>query len=203
MDGYGMGMVQLTTAPVGSQVAQRITVRVWNRSYDHPNPAKRNSLLSQLSLVALDLNGAEWSTAWVPTYVSSVDAGGADTTQFWTTVGWRSQFQLIGYIEYSDPLDNTRVQWSSTTGLYDERCQDDASCDADRVRSQTLPGQYGACNYLTGPSVFTFEAPSLPPALGVNLRFTRIGGNGGTPDGLGDSTAVEDCRVSFGLDFGP
>ena len=206
MLGYGMAVVQLETAPVSSDLGspQRITVTVWNRSYDHPDPAKRNSLLWQLKLLGLEKDGCVSSLVWSPTFVGSVDCGGGETSLFWLAGAGPTELSLDGYTEHDDPMATMPgVQWGVMTGLYDERCAAEAACDANRVRSRITLRRLFEFNYLARQSVFTFQAPILPPAIGVNLRFANIGGNNGVPDGYGDSAARENFRVSFGLDFGP
>ena len=113
------------------------------------------------------------------------DRYGVDETLLWKPViggpeiGWR------GYVEW----DSTGVcpgaigvVWGSDSGIYDERCLYDPTCDAMRLQTEIpAPHKISVFNYLLGPLTFTFDIALSSPPRAVRLVMGHNGGNGGDP----------------------
>jgi hypothetical protein len=175
--GHALASVSLTCEPNGAGVFH-VTLQVWNRSYDHPEPGRRNALIKKVMLTRLSGNQN------APLNPHITDRYGIDETKFWTSDhGIDAGFD--GYTEVGPVqigANSIAVIWGAYTGIYDERCMTDPNCDRMRLQSYR-PDQYGlvAYNYLLSPVTFSFDIkqPAAPKA--VSLTMGHIGGNGGDP----------------------
>jgi hypothetical protein len=164
-----LATVRLRTQQSGATNSFHIKLTVWSRSFDHPNPSHRNALVTGVYLTQL---------AGTPGYFSNTqikDRYGVDHTRLWA--GADSGFK--GYTEY-DP--GAGPPWGANTGIYDERCLTDPSCDLMRLQTyRTDPHKLLAFNYLIGPVTFDFDVELSAPPKAVKLVLGHIGGNGGNP----------------------
>lgn len=192
VQGYGFAIVHLQTTLAAAPGQNHIAVSVWNRSHDHPLPAQRSSLISGIELIALAADGCPATTGPQFTLLSLVDGGGIDVKSLFVPSSTGGRFGLDGYRE--NDLGGTgglNVVWAEFSGPYDERCVTDAVAEKQRPRSRvSAQGSATNYNYLRGPLVATWSAPSIPAALGVNLRLQFIGGS--------DASYVT-ARYSFGV----
>jgi hypothetical protein len=171
-----------------------VTLQVWNRSYDHPDPARRNALITKVKLTRLAGNQNSVVKAHI------VDRYGIDETRLWmTSSGLDAGFE--GYTEVGPvTMGSTTIGviWGSYVGVYDERCLADPNCD--RMRLQTnRPDQHRITvyNYLIGPVTFSFDIKQPTPPKAVRLTMGHIGGNDGNP-GQRDSTLPDE---EFTIEF--
>ena len=165
----------------------QIDLKVWNRSYDDPDLARRNSLITAVKLVDLppsssyhlttqsitDSTGTDFTTLWPPEYASnSVGHCGA------------AQYDTAGKCGPGLPS----VFWFCNTGIYDERCLRDPECDAWRLQTHRAGPQITIFNYLVSPVTFRFTLAPFSPNTGVKIQITSqfIGGNGGNPSNHGN-----------------
>jgi len=171
-----------------------VRLQVWNRSYDDPDPARRNALIKKVLLTKLTGNQNS------PTNVQITDRYGIDETTLWMTQhGIDTGFD--GYTEVGPVQIGTTsigVIWASYTGIYDERCLADPNCD--RMRLQTYrPDQFriAAYNYLLGPVTFAFDINQPGPPNAVRLTMGHIGGNGGNPAQRSAAPGEEEFIIEF------
>ena len=159
----------------------RIAIQVWSHSYDHPNAARRNALVTGVYLV--ELEGGSSSGGTNP---KITDRYGVDHTLLWAGTGGGASWGYEGYTEGSShgrcPPDLPGVFWTANSGVYDERCLADPACDAMRLQTyRHSQYQLGNYNYLLGPVTFAFDLALSAPPRAVRIRFGHVGGNGGNP----------------------
>ncbi len=177
-----------------------VELTVWNRSYDDPNPGRRNSLITGVKLVDLPP-----STGYQLTKPRITDRYGTNVTKLWTREFGLRSAGFDGYAEFDAAGQCGQglpsVFWSCFTGIYDERCLYDSACDGHRLQTYrpTTP-QIVVFNYLVCPVTFRFTLAPFSPDTGVRIQITSqfIGGNGGNPDSHGDVTPKEQFIIQFG-----
>jgi len=178
----------------------QIELTVWNRSYDDPKPASRNSLITGVKLVDLPQ-----STGNNLTTQNITDRYGTDVTKLWTLESGLKSTGYIGYTEYDTGgkcgPGLPSVFWSCITGIYDERCLYDPACDALRLQiHRSAAPQIAIFNYLVSPVTFRFTLAPFSPSTGVRIQITNqfVGGNGGNPNSHGNAVPQEHFIVQFG-----
>ena len=150
----------------------KVTLQVWNHSYDHPNPARRSSLIKGVALTQLPGNN------YNPVNATITDRYGVNETDLWRAESGADP----GFLGYNEGGTSSNTFWSSLTGIYDERCLADPACDARRLQTyKSAPAQLTAYNYLLGPVTFVFDVALTAHPTAVKLRVGHIGGNGGNP----------------------
>jgi hypothetical protein len=176
-----------------------IELVVWNRSYDDPESARRNSLITGVHLVDLPQ-----STGYQMPTQTITDRNGSDVTALWTKEFGFLSAGFNGYTEYDTAgqcgQSLPSVFWSCFTGIYDDRCLYDPACDGHRLRTYrpTMP-QIGVFNYLVGPVAFRFSISPFSPNKGVKVQITTqfIGGDGGNPNSHGNVAQQEKFIIEF------
>jgi hypothetical protein len=158
-----------------------IEIQVWSHSYDHPDPARRSAMVSEVYAAGLGPSGG-----YSVTNIKITDRYGVDETGLWRRRDGANETGFGGYTEY-DTGGNCgpslpSVFWFSHTGIYDDRCPGDSACDAMRLQTWRATGtQIEVFNYLLGPVTFAFDLVTPKPPNSVRLVMSQIGGNGGNP----------------------
>jgi hypothetical protein len=174
-----------------------INLQVWSHSYDHPNAVHRSALVNAVYLTQLPLG-----PAYAVSNIVIKDRYGIDQTALWRRSNGIQEEGFEGYTE----LDThgacgpglTNVLWSANSGIYDERCAADPSCDAKRLQTYlSLPEQLTAYNYLLGPVTFSFDIVLSAPPSAVRLQVGHIGGNGGHPAQRAATIPQEQLVIQF------
>jgi len=155
-----------------------VTLMVWSRSYDHPDPGHRNAMIKEVYLTQLTGSTHTLSNLRI------TDRYGIDETELWKRGGGGPEEGFKQYTEWVPAAgcpQGVPIAWGSYTGIYDERCLADPACDAMRLQTHRLPAhQIVVFNYLIGPVTFSFDITPSPPKA-VRLVMGHIGGNGGIP----------------------
>ena len=158
----------------------RVRIQVWSHSYDHPDPAKRNSLVTGVALTNLPQpNQVTLSNAKI-TDRYGIDSTGLFRVKSGVDTGFDgfTEWDSGGSCGHGVP----NVLWLSYAGVYDERCLADPACDAMRFQNYRWgPYQIVGFNYMLGPVTFEFDATLSSPPTDVKLTMAHIGGNGGNP----------------------
>lgn len=184
----------LTCDPIGTG-SFHVTLKVWNRSYDNPDPARRNTLLRKVGLTGLA--GTQNSVR----NPQITDRYGVDQTNLWMTVAGSVDVGFEGYTEIGPVKIGTTtigVIWGAYTGVYDERCLYDPACDAMRFQTHRPNAhQISVFNYLLGPVTFVFDITQPTAPKSVRLSMDMIGGNGGDPDRRSAAPGADEFVISF------
>jgi hypothetical protein len=193
----------LATARIKASLGKKtklwtVVLEVWNRSYDHPDPARRNSIIRTVELVDLPAT----STAHDVELRSIVDRYGVSSMGLWEPIDGIQSVGFDGYVEYdvggACGPDLPNVFWSAITGIYDERCLADPACDAMRLQTlRATPSQVSVFEYLIGPVTFTFTLDTFTPTAGIQITHSLIGGNGGDPTRRMSSIPDEQFIIHF------
>jgi hypothetical protein len=176
--------VRLTYVRKLPNLPYHITLQVWSHSYDHPDPNHRSSMVTGVYITQLPQ--VPPGTNYQMSNLKITDRYGIDENTMWTVSSGPTEFGFDGYTE----IDTGRpcqpgfpnVLWGVYTGIYDERCLADPSCDARRLQTyRPMWASLAGFNYLIGPVTFSFDIalPVVPAA--VKLRVGHVGGNGGNP----------------------
>ena len=171
-----------------------VTLKIWSHSYDDPDPARRNAVIKKVLLTGLTGGPSTISNAHI------TDRYGVDQTALWkpqggVDVGWGNYTEL-GPVKYGATTIN--VVWGSHSGIYDERCALDLSCDA--MRLQTYPvATHGIAiyNYMIGPMTFAFDFAHNAAPNAVKLTMGYIGGNNGIPAQRFSTLPDEEFVIAF------
>jgi len=172
-----------------------VTLQVWNRSFDHPDPTQRSSIIKEVYLTQLP--GAP-GTNYQVSNAKVLDRYGIDHTGLWTRTSAYKEEGFDGYAMWDRGAPDFLVIWAATSGIYDERCAADLLCDG--MRLQTLRqsnSQISVFNYLLGPVTFSFDITMSGPPKAVKLKMSLIGGNGGNPAQRGNASAGEEFVIQF------
>jgi hypothetical protein len=169
-----------------------VTLEVRSHSFDHPDPARRSALVTEVYLTQLAP-----SSSYLVSNLSIKDRYGVDHDGLWAGTGGFHEVGFKGYTEYDTAgacgPDLPGVFWGAFTGIYDERCLADPATDARRLQTyRSSPTQVGVFNYLLGPVTFAFDIALPSPPTAVRLKLGLIGGNGGHPAQRTPGTAIPD-----------
>lgn len=163
------------------QAPYRVTIQVWSRTFDHPNPTHRSAMVSGVFLTQLPP-----STGYAVANVAVTDRYGVDHSGLWVRTSGANEEGFVGYKEYDTGgacgpnLPN--VFWSAFSGIYDDRCLGDPAIDALRLQTAHVTAeQITAYNYLSGPLTFAFDIRLAGPPSSLRIRIGQVGGNGGNP----------------------
>ena len=175
-----LASAQLTYTQKGAGAPYHVAIKVWSHTYDHPDPARRSALVTEVFLAELPQN------APIMTNVKIVDRYGVDQTMVFTGTIGGSQQGWEGYKEFDTGgacgPQLPQVFWGAFSGIYDERCLADQTIDARRLQTYGIGStQISVYNYILGPLTFSFDIALASPPTSVLLRVGRIGGNGGNP----------------------
>ena len=151
-----------------------VVLKVRNQSYDNPNAARRNSLITKVELINLP------SPPPLLTPTSVVDRSGNDIRTLWPN-GNLSE-QSAGFLGYSERSDSSGNLWAMHAGIYDERCAGDSAVDGPRLRTHknVTPPALAVYEYIVGPVTFSFSLNQFTPPGTVRIMFGFIGGRPGT-----------------------
>ncbi|HEY2378179.1 MAG TPA: hypothetical protein VGH98_19540 [Gemmatimonadaceae bacterium] len=192
-----LATAQLSYAQRGKGAPFHVTIAVWSHSYDHPDAARRNALVTGVYLADLPASGVY--------NVSNIlirDRYNVDQTGLWTRTSGANLEGFEGYTEFDThgACGNAwpNVIWSAYSGIYDERCVADATVDAFRLQTYRIAHpQISVYNYMLGPVTFSFEInlPAAPTSVG--LRLGLIGGNAGNPAQRTNTVPNEEWVIQF------
>jgi hypothetical protein len=187
-----LASVRLDYAQKTSGAPYHVSLQVWNRSFDNPDPTRRSSIIREVSLTQLpDAN-------WQVSNLRIRDRYGVDHTRLWAGTGGYHEQGWDGYVEWDRGAPDHLVIWSVFSGIYDERCAADTACDGMRLQTlRTSNEQITVFNYLLGPVSFSFDITMSAPPKAVKLKTSLIGGNGGNPAVRGNASAWEEFVVQF------
>jgi hypothetical protein len=149
-------------------------LQVWNQSYDNPNGAHRNSLITKVELINLPSPPPQLT----PTGV--VDRSGNDIRTLWPNGNLTPQ--SAGFLGYSERSDSLGTLWAMHAGIYDERCAGEPAIDAFRLRTHksVRPPALAVYEYIAGPVIFSFSLSAFTPPGTVRITIGFIGGRAGT-----------------------
>jgi hypothetical protein len=192
-----LASVQLDYVQKASGSPYQVTLRVWNRSFDHPDPTHRSAIIKGVFLTQLP---------GTPNSVSNLrilDRYGIDETGFWAGGGGFKEAGFDGYIEGDSARlgkcqPDIGIMWNAFSGIYDERCLADSACDAMRLQTIASPQlRVTVLNYLLGPVTFSFDFATSSPPKAVRLVMALIGGNGGNPAQRWAALPEEEFVIQF------
>lgn len=149
-------------------------LQVWNQSYDNPNAARRNSLITKVELIDLP------NPPPVLTSSGVADRYGNDIRTLWPH--GNLTVQSAGFLGYSEQSGSSGTLWAMHAGIYDDRCAGEPAIDATRLRTlkNVTPPALAVYEYIVGPVTFSFSLSSFAPPGTVRITFGFIGGRTGT-----------------------
>jgi hypothetical protein len=198
-----LGAVRLSYAQRTKGSPYHVSIQVWSHSYDHPDPGHKNALVDAVYLTQLPQ-----STSLALTNARITDRYGIDETLLWMPTIGGTEVGFEGYVELDTAAPCRpgfpNVLWGAYTGIYDERCLADATCDARRLQTYVVPLvsppgriQLAAYNYLIGPVTFSFDIVLSAAPTAVKLRMGHVGGNGGNPAQRSATLPNEEFVIRF------
>jgi len=158
----------------------RVTLQVWSHSYDHPTPSRRSAVVSGVKLTQLSQLPPLPNPGSTITNVAITDRYGISHADLWTLGYGGGEQGFVGHVEWDN---GSKVVWSASSGIYDERCAADQTCDRLRLQTfrHTAVDEITVYNYLPGPLTFAFDIKLSAPPTAVRLQLSLQGGNGGNP----------------------
>ena len=174
----------------------RVTLQVWSHSYDHPTLSHRSAVVSGVTLTQLSQLPPLTNLSTISN-VAITDRYGVSHVGLWE-VGYTGAGEQ-GFVGHAEWGTNAKVVWQALSGIYDDRCATDQTCDRFRLQSfrHTSIDEITVYNYLPGPLTFAFDIRLSAPPTAVRLRLSLIGGNGGNPAQRTPSLPDEEFVINF------